>query len=426
MEYRTIRDWLARNTRLEAELLAGPAFTHLIQERMRQCGLNREDTYLERLRHSEVERERVVAGVAVPETWFFRYPASFELLADHLRTRRTSNARRLRMLSAACAAGQEACSMAITALHAGWPADRLVVDAVDISRQAIEQAVRGTYAARAARQEIPAWALTWLTDAGDALTVAPEVLATVNFVHDDIVHTDQIGGTHLYDAIFCRNVLIYLNAEARAALIARLDDWLQPGGLLFVGHAESPSLPDRLFVPVARAHAFALQRRPQPPTTEGEPTPKPTRSAPPPRPPRTFVKPLPVALPPPAPAPPRLPAPATPPRPDVSLGHARELADRGDLERARQVAETVLSANRSDVATLELLGSVNLGLGRVGEARDWFRKAIYLNPNHEEALLQLALISDQMGYPHQANRYRQRAARAHRNTLARDTANDEQ
>jgi chemotaxis protein methyltransferase WspC len=108
------------------------------------------------------------------------------------------------------------------------------------------------------------------------------------------------------------------------------------------------------------------------------------------------------------------------------LADARILADRGDLERARRVAETVLSANRSDVATLELLGSVNLGLGRVGEAREWFRKAIYLDPNHEEALLQLAFICDQMGYPHQANRYRLRAARAHRNTVVSKPSNDEQ
>jgi chemotaxis protein methyltransferase WspC len=60
-----------------------------------------------------------------------------------------------------------------------------------------------------------------------------------------------------------------------------------------------------------------------------------------------------------------------------------------------------------------LLGSIQLSRGRLAEAREALRRAIYLDPNHEESLLQLAIVYQRLGDQRHAARYRRRAARAH-------------
>jgi chemotaxis protein methyltransferase WspC len=65
----------------------------------------------------------------------------------------------------------------------------------------------------------------------------------------------------------------------------------------------------------------------------------------------------------------------------------------------------------------QLLGSIQLSQGRLHEARDALRRAVYLDAEHEESLLQLALVYQQLGDESHAARYRQRAARAHQRNV---------
>ncbi len=79
-----IRNWLIRHTEIEPSLLEDPALQRIVEERLRRLQLSDGNAYLEQLAQSPAEVERLVASIAVPESWFFRYPASFALLAEHL------------------------------------------------------------------------------------------------------------------------------------------------------------------------------------------------------------------------------------------------------------------------------------------------------------------------------------------------------
>lgn len=101
-----------------------------------------------------------------------------------------------------------------------------------------------------------------------------------------------------------------------------------------------------------------------------------------------------------------------------TLAMTRELANRGDLAQALSAAEMLLAKESPELELLELLGSLQLALNRLEAARDSFRKVIYLDPNHAEALLQLSIISQRLGDEDQAARYRSRAERAHHGPTA--------
>ena len=108
MSFRSVRQWLVDRAWLDQTLLEGPGFEALVRERMRELGCEGESDYLQHLRADAGEIDRVTAAIAVPETWLFRYPASFDLLVDFLRRRRIADASSVRLLSLGCASGEDA------------------------------------------------------------------------------------------------------------------------------------------------------------------------------------------------------------------------------------------------------------------------------------------------------------------------------
>jgi hypothetical protein len=110
--------WLRQRTRLEPALLAGQGFEDTLANRLRELGLAGDADYAALLERDAAERTVVQTLVAVPETWLFRTRASVEWLRERLAARRRERpGEPLRMLSAACANGAEAYSMAATALR---------------------------------------------------------------------------------------------------------------------------------------------------------------------------------------------------------------------------------------------------------------------------------------------------------------------
>ena len=104
----TVRRWLLEHTPLEPSLLEGAGFDAVVAEHVANVGRGDESAYLDALERSPDEAERLAADIAVPETWLFRYPRSFDLLGDVLR-RRASASTELRMCSIGCATGLEPC-----------------------------------------------------------------------------------------------------------------------------------------------------------------------------------------------------------------------------------------------------------------------------------------------------------------------------
>ena len=430
--------WIAKQTGLATACLDRPSFAKHVRDRMAHWELADEAEYVNLMRQRPDELERIVETVAVPETWLFRYPESFAFLAEYLRLQRTTrDSKRLRLLSVACATGEEAYSLAITAAYSGWPLDQIAVDAIDRQPDAILQAQQPTYGSRSVRRDLPDWAREWLTSESGRVTVDAGVAETVYPRCADILRMQPSGLP--YDVIFCRNLLIYLNDAARQQLVRRLWGWLAPDGLLFLGHAERTEYVSAYFQRVESPRAFAWKRRSDidaasssateaaknvevkqratrlqslPLNATSEQVAVSTKTLQLDL--RTFTSPALDA----ATAENETEASSATEESSVGtppvLETAIALANCGDLAGALELAQRHVQESKSSVETYQLLGTLYAALEDFDEARDAFEKVLYLQPNHEEALLQLAMIYGRQGRSGKADRYRRRAARAHR------------
>lgn len=186
------------------------------------------------------EHRRLVDQLTTNETYFFREVGHFQFLAEWLAGRsRTSG---LRIWSAASSSGEEAYSIAmLLADKLGLGADWQVVG-TDLSSAMVDAARTALYPLDRAR-DTPADYLKRYCRKGTGaydgqLLIGPELRAHVSFGLANLMQPlpPDLG---LFDIVFLRNVLIYFEADAKAQIVRRVADTLQPGGYLLTGHAES-------------------------------------------------------------------------------------------------------------------------------------------------------------------------------------------
>ncbi|OIR00343.1 chemotaxis protein methyltransferase [mine drainage metagenome] len=213
-------------------------------KRLRALGLDDFKDYCALLdADPDAELEHVVNAITTNITQFFREPHHFTLLAADLKrlAARPGGPGRLRLWSAGCSTGEEPYSMAMTLMDSLSPAQRrdALILATDIDTSVLERAARGRYPAKAA-ERLPAGYRRRFIGAEDEdgrIEIAEEVRAAIRFRRLNLLDSWPMKG--LFDVIFCRNVAIYFDKPTQRALVDRYANSLKPGGLLFLGHAES-------------------------------------------------------------------------------------------------------------------------------------------------------------------------------------------
>jgi chemotaxis protein methyltransferase WspC len=397
-----ISEALRAHARIDAGLAAPAAIRTIVDERARASRCGTLDDYAALVERSPEERSRLRELVTVPETWLFRYPASYELLCARLAERRD---RPFRALSVACATGAEPACIVMAALAAGLPPEAITVEAIDPNPSALAVARAGRWSRMALRDAPPGWAAPWLRTDATGVSVAPEVMARIRFEEGTAPESLAACAAESFDGVWCRNLAIYLSPEARRAIGARLIQLLAPDGLLFLGHAEPAGVfgLDGQVTPAAGG-TFAFERVPA--GVAARSTPLRTAdvgSA------RTAAANAPMA----AAGAARRPAPAAPPRPAAapSLDDARRAANVGRVDDALAIADGLHRAGDRSTGLLELLGTLHAARGDVAGAERFLRQVLYLDPEHTEALLHLALLADGRGDTGLAHRYRARAAK---------------
>lgn len=171
-------------------------------------------------------------------TWFLRDQAELDTLVAAL-TRDLSPGRRVRLWSAGCSTGQEPYGLAMALLDAGLQPQIL---ATDLRPLALAEASAGRYSARAAAPLPPAWRARYtVAEKAGAVRMHPSLSARLRFEQHDIESgAEPPSGSGPFDAIVCRNVLIYIERPAAVAIVARLATYLRPGGYLLLSAAERP------------------------------------------------------------------------------------------------------------------------------------------------------------------------------------------
>lgn len=191
------------------------------------------------------EREELITAITTNVTQFFREPHHFEILRSRVLPPlidRAERGGRVRIWSAGCSTGQEPYSIALTILGLAPDIGRwdLRILATDLDRAVLATAKRGVYPA-ASLDAVPA-ALRRphfepVRAGGEmASAIGPAPRALVRFRKLNLTHDWPMRGG--FDVIFCRNVVIYFDAENEAAIWRRLAGRLPEGGWLFVGHSE--------------------------------------------------------------------------------------------------------------------------------------------------------------------------------------------
>ncbi len=244
-EFEALRRLVVAHTGIVVTDTKFEMFYSRLARRLRALGLRDFRDYLALLRQGDAaEIHELINAITTNLTGFFREPHHFEFLAQTLVPGWAARPRSpLRIWSAGCASGEEPYSIAMVLLEhlADAPRRDLRILATDLDTQALALADAAIYPAeRMGPLAHPPWRRWVLRGRGERaglIRMRPEVRALVH-----LRRLNLIGDWPLerrYDAIFCRNVMIYFDAPTKRRLVDRLADRLGEQGHLFLGHAES-------------------------------------------------------------------------------------------------------------------------------------------------------------------------------------------
>jgi chemotaxis protein methyltransferase WspC len=400
-----LRNWIG----LDATTIGTPSLARAIRGRMDALGIGDPEAYAAAVRSDSAERDRLVEDVIVAESWFFRDRQVFNFVADVAVTLTPLPGRSpVRILCAPCASGEEPYSVAMALLDAGLQPAQFSIDAVDVSRAALERAQRGRYSANAFRNADCTFRDRWFRTEGSTAVLDDRVRGCVRFDWANLLDDRSMAERGPYDVVFCRNLLIYLTTEARGRMERTLDRLLRNDGILVLGAAEPPILRGD-WIPAGAASLFALRRGVHLHCGTGAADARPTT------PPAATVKPRapsrPTTPPVVAPTPSGRPVEQPPTLRDV-LEQAGSLANERRHLDALELCERHRTALPPSPELFFLMGMLHQSLGDLDRAEGCLHKTLYLDAANEEALLALALLARQRGDTRMAETYRQSAARA--------------
>jgi chemotaxis protein methyltransferase CheR len=189
----------------------------------------------------------------IGETAFWRHAEGLVALAAEL----AGAERPLRLWSAGCATGEEPYSMALALCDAGRDREEDRILGTDVSARALARAWAGVYGTRAVRKLPEPLAQRWLQPTEHGAQVDGRLARRCTFERHNLL--DAAPGDH-FDAVVCRNVLIYFDPEVATSALVRLAGAVAPGGWLLLGPVELPLASGLRFEWVERGGATLLRR----------------------------------------------------------------------------------------------------------------------------------------------------------------------
>lgn len=203
--------------------------------------------------HDPAARRRLLNLVTTNFTGFFRHPWHFDIAAEHALWAAHRRGK-VRIWCAAAATGEEPYSLGM-ALHEVFRRDDPPgsILATDIDEEVLEIAECGEYGGRLLRALTQERRTQFFAETGNnnRWSVVPSIRRLVKFRALNLVDAAwQVQGP--FDVIFCRNVLMYLEAGHRCAVLERMASLLVPNGILLLDPAEHLGAAGRWFSPQAQ------------------------------------------------------------------------------------------------------------------------------------------------------------------------------
>jgi chemotaxis protein methyltransferase WspC len=415
-----------RRVGFDPKSIGDQSLLRAVSHRMTELQVTDGNDYVTGLLKEDSEFDSLVEELLVPETWFFRDRQPFRCVQHYVAEcwRPTRLGDRLRILSIPCSTGEEPYSIAMTLLDAGLLSSQFHIDGVDLSRRSLRQAEEAVFRKSSFRGDeaaFPGVCDGFLERRDDRYVASGELRGAVRFAQANLVSPSLLENQPSYHMVFCRNVLIYLDEDARRTALTNLHRLLLPEGLLYVGHVEARVAAEGPFGRFGDRFPFAFS------PTIGTPGPATTRRA------RAVVSPV------------RLPGvggtlgvtarkpslssgvtsrtagrtprlakakqverAATVPDVATTLAAARLAANAGRLDEACKLCDEILQREPTCVNAVYLLGIVSEARGDKGEAERFYQKALYLDPRHRESLVHMMLAAQERGDDNSAANFRRR------------------
>jgi len=439
-----IKTMLTNRIGLDPAAVGSTLISRAVRIRMNELGLGDVDSYTSLISGSEIELQALIEEVVVPESWFFRDEAPFRHFQDHVRAGWVAKPARspLRVLSIPCAGGEEPYSIVIALMEIGLDARRYLVNAIDVSTRRLEVARRGIFSSHAFRGSDLSFRDRYFRSHPEGFEIDPSLRAGIRFLQGSILDPGLLTGEPVFDVLFCRNLLIYLDEPSRVRVMTVLDRLLAAEGLLIIGHADRLNLSaiDPGFTQAGDRRAFTYRKTtaPSPPgpvTAQSAqtlswqasqlPAPRPCKLLtwqPPQSPERITTSQVPED----ARSGPdyrssqglgsQSPSRLRPESEVVASGsfldRASELANLGRHDEAVALCEQFVRQQGPSAPAYYLMGVIHQSVGNRTKGEVCFQKALYLDPGHDEALLALALSAERRGDAAAATGFRRRAERA--------------
>ena len=244
-EYESFRDFLEQ----ACGIMLGDNKHYLVVSRlgpvMAQYSLSSLGELMGRLKNGRTPglRERIIEAMTTNETFWFRDGYPFETLKQRILPELVQKGvRPLRIWSAACSSGQEpySISMAVHEYTLSRPGVAIDVQilATDISSAVLNEGKAGLYDAQALTRGLSEERRQrFFQSRGERWEVVSEIRARVTWREQNLLQSFALLGR--FDAIFCRNALIYFSTACKRDIITRLAKAMSPGGYLILGAAES-------------------------------------------------------------------------------------------------------------------------------------------------------------------------------------------
>ncbi len=217
-----------------------------LSRRLRILGLDSFKEYRTLLEGGDSgEVERFINSISTNHTKFFREDHHFTHFAAKVaqafaRQESKHGGRRLRIWSAGCSTGEEPYTIAVVLRReiADIARQDVRILATDIDTDVLAKASRGEYSADAL-ENIPDAYCRYFEKSEDesSIAVTRDVRALIAFRQLNLLEAWPFKGP--FDAIFCRNVMIYFDGPTKAKLVERFTKMVRPGGWLYIGHSES-------------------------------------------------------------------------------------------------------------------------------------------------------------------------------------------
>ncbi len=266
--FRQLRDFIYEKTGIYIPDNKKYFLENRLSRVIKEKNLRSYDDYLYYLKYSATKPDiaRLFDAVTTNETFFFREPQQFEVLANNLipqivKENAQMGRKDIKIWSAACSTGEEPYTIAMILLEKSELMNiRKEIYASDISESVLMSARRGMYVGYSTRNIPPQYLAKYFKDSGGIYLLSENVKSLVKFMNINLIEEREVRQLKGIDIVFCRNVLIYFDDKAKKKVVSLIYDVLRPKGYLFIGTSESLHNITRAFRPIVINKVIVYQK----------------------------------------------------------------------------------------------------------------------------------------------------------------------